>query len=433
MLRIIKFYIPIGISSMLAALTHVIVNSVLARSDTPDRTISTYAVALSLSFLIDMPLNAIRQTSSTYSRDRTSFRAVARLTLLLVGVLVGLSILIGWTPLGAGLFRKVFGVKEEMVLPTVHVYQVLAFLYVFSGLRGLFQGIIINQLRTGWMTLGMGIRVAVMFGMSWLFIHNGWINDGRAGAWIFFAGIMIECTVAVWEGWSLQTKLPPEREEDTVRRTRHLLPFYMPLLYSSVILVVLNPSIQAGLNSSFNATLAVASYAVAIQLSNMTAWFCASVHQIVIQFYRKEPRNVVTMVAALSILSPLFLWTVSTEFAGSWLLEGVMGLKGELLGAVRQLLLLITVQAALFPWIDYIAGKSMLYGRTRVILMGKLCSVTFSLLLLATCVYAFPGLNGALAGVVTSAGACVELIIVYLWFRRVSPARIQKPIKEAAG
>ncbi|WP_438446446.1 hypothetical protein [Gorillibacterium sp. sgz5001074] len=433
MLRIIKFYIPMGISSMLAALTHVIVNSVLARSSTPDFTISTYAVALSLSFLIDMPSNAIRQSSSKFSRDRTSFRSVAKLTGILIGILLAISVVIGWTPAGEALFRHVFGVKEELAVPTVRVYQVLAFLYVFSGLRSLFQGVIINQLRTGWMTLGMGIRVAVMFSMSWLFIHNGWTDDGRAGAWIFLVGIIIECSVAVWEGWSLQSKLPEHREEETIRKTRSLLPFYMPLLYSSVIVVMLNPSIQAGLNASSDATLAVASYAVAIQLSNMAAWFCASVHQIVIQFYRKEPRNVAVVVAALSVLSPLFLLTVSTEAAGSWLLRGVMGLKGELLDEVRILLRILALQAALFPWIDFIAGKSMLFGRTRVILMGKMVSVTFSILLLILCVYAFPHLNGALAGVVTSAGACVELLIVYMWFRRSARSPGPETLKEAAS
>jgi progressive ankylosis protein len=424
MLRIIRFYVPMGISSLLAALTHVIINGVLARSPYPDATISTYAVALSLSFLIDMPMNAIRQASSKYARDKTSFRSVACLTAVVAGVMLAFSLIIGWTPAGGGLFRSVFGVKEELVSATVQVYQVLAFIYIFTAMRSLFQGVIINQLRTGWMTVGMGVRVGAMFGMSWLFIQKGWTNDGRIGAWIFLVGIMIECTVAVWEGMALRRKLPDIRTENTVDRTRQLLPFYMPLLYSSVIVVILNPSIQASLNNSQNPTLAVASYAVAIQLANMAAWFCASVHQIVIQFYRQEPRNVLIVVTCLSILSPLGLLAVSTVTGGGWLLEGVLGLKGELLEEVRVLLRFLSVQSALFPWIDFIAGKSMLHGKTRVILMGKICSVSISILLLILCVYRFPELNGSLAGIVTAAAAPIELLIVYMWFRRSSRSLI---------
>lgn len=245
MLRIILFYVPMGASSLLAALTHVIVNGVLARSQQPDVTISSYAVALSLSFLIDLPMNVIRQTSSKYSRDRVSFRSVARLSAIVAVILVTVSVIIGWTPAGQLLFRSVFGVKEQLLAATVQVYQVLAFLYVLTSLRGLFQGLIINQLRTGWMTVGMMVRVAAMFGMSWYFINKGWTNDGRLGALIFMVGVVIECVVSVWEGWSLKNRLPPERGEHSVRQTRQLLPFYMPLLYSQLVLVVLNPSIQA--------------------------------------------------------------------------------------------------------------------------------------------------------------------------------------------
>lgn len=420
MLRIIFFYVPMGASSLLAALTHVIINGVLARSDQPDVTLASYAVALSLSFLIDLPMNVIRQASSKFSRDRTSFRAVARLTAIVVSILLAVSIAIGWTPLGQLLFRYVFGVKELLLTPTVQVYQVLALLYAFTAMRSLFQGVIINQLRTGWMTVGMAVRVAVMFAMSWYFIRNGWTNDGRLGAWIFMVGVVIECVVAVWEGWGLKNRLPPSREEQTVGQTRQLLPFYMPLLYSQLVLVVLNPSIQASLNASGSPTMAVASYSVALQLANMVAWFCASVHQIVIQFYAKERRNVLIVVACLSVLSPVFLLTISTDAGGRWLLEFVQGLHGPILQEVKLLLRFLAVQSLVFPWIDFIAGRSMLIGKTKPVMVGKIFSVALSLLLLIACVKLAPGLNGGIAGLVTAVVAPLELLIVWLSFRRIA-------------
>ncbi|WP_166239658.1 hypothetical protein [Paenibacillus turpanensis] len=416
MLRIMMFYVPMGISAMLAALTHVIINGVLARSDQPDVTISSYAVALSLSFLIDLPMNVIRQTSSKYARDRISFRAVARLSAVVAGLLLAFSIAVGWTPLGSMIFRYVFGVKQELLLPTVEVYQVLAFLYALTAMRSLFQGVIINQLRTGWMTVGMAVRVATMFAMSWLCIHNGWVNDGRVGAIIFVVGVAIECVVAVWEGIVLKNRLPETREE-RVEKTWSLLPFYMPLLYSSLVLVLLNPSIQAALNNSANPTMAVASYAVAIQLVNMVAWFCGSVHQIVIQFYAEDRRNVLRIVTGLSIFAPAFLLTISTG-AGGWLLEGVLGLRGPLLEEVKIILRFLSVQALLFPWIDYLSGKSMLLGNTRPVMVGKLCSVAISVALLILFVYTIPALNGGLAGLVTALVAPIEFLVIFGWLRR---------------
>lgn len=424
MFRIMLFYIPMGTSSLLAALTHVIINGVLARSAQPDVTISSYAVAVSLAFLIDLPVNVIRQTSSKYSRDQISFRSVAHLASIVSGVLVFLSVMIGWTPIGQMLFHYIFGVKDHLLLQTTQVFQVLAFLYIFSALRSLFQGVIINQLRTGWMTIGMAIRVIVMFIMSWYFIQIGWTNDGRVGALIFMTGIAIECIVAVCEGMSLKRRLPETKEQQMIEQTRQLLPFYLPLLYSSMVLVLLNPSIQATLNKTENPTLAVASYAVALQLSNMVIWFCSSVHQIVLQFYESQPKQVLRIVAFLSVLSPVILLSISTDVFGGWLLEGVLGLHGPLLQNVQLLLLFLAVHSFLFPWIDFVAGKCMLRGQTRAIMASKMISVALSISLLIIFLYWFPSLNGGLAGLVAAFVAPLELTVICLWLRRLEKRQV---------
>lgn len=425
MLRIMWFYLPMGTSSLLAALTHVIINGVLARSAEPDVTISSYAVAVSLAFLIDLPINVIKQTSSKYSRDQTSFKTVAHLAGIVTAVLVLMSIIIGWTPAGQLLFHYIFGVKDDLLLPTTQVFQFLAFLYVFSALRSLFQGLIINQLRTVWMTVGMVIRVTVMFIMSWFFVHMGWTNDGRIGALIFMVGLAIECVVTVCEGVVLKRQLPKTKKEQMVVETKQLLPFYLPLLYSSMVLVLLNPSIQATLNKSENPTLAVASYAVALQLSNMVIWFCASVHQIVLQFYETQPKQVLRIVAFLSVLAPSILLSFASNTLGGWMLKGVLGLHGPLLQNVQLLLVFLAVHSFLFPWIDFVAGKCMLRGQTRAIMASKLISVACSIGLLIVFLFAFPSLNGAIAGLVAAIVAPLELLIVYLWLRRLEQRQSQ--------
>ncbi|TBL80674.1 hypothetical protein [Paenibacillus thalictri] len=425
MRRIILFYVPMGISSMLAGLTHIIINGVLARAEHPEAAISSYAVALSLSFLLDLPMNALRQTSSRYALDRVSFRSVARLTCWVAGSLLAASAIIAFTPAGAAIFRYLFGVREELLAPTVQVYQVLAIMYGITSLRSLFQGVIINRLRTGWMTIGMAVRVVVMLAMSWYFVRNGVPDDGRIGALIFMVGLLIECAVAVTEGRSLRKKLPERQELHYVENIRELLPFYVPLLYSSLATAVLQPSIQISLNLSANPTLSVASYAVAIQLSNMVAWFCSSVHQIVIHFYMKERRNVLIIVSVLSLFSPVLLLAVSTDAGGNLILGPVLGMKGALMEDVKMLLRFFAVQSLLFPWLDFLTGISMLKGRTKAAMIGKISSVALSIAILIAAVWMSPQLNGRLAGLAIAAAAPVELLIVFWTLRRMDkPARM---------
>jgi progressive ankylosis protein len=425
-LRLILFYMPLGFSAMLAGLTHVIINGVLARSPEAEITISTYAVALSVSFLLDLPINVLRQTSSKYARDQSSFGAVARLALILAVSITALSAAIGWTPLGHFIFSVVFGVKEELLLPTIDVFRVLAFFYPLTALRSLFQGVILNQLRTAWMTVGMVIRVIVMFAMSYYFIQIGWTNDGRVGAWIFFVGLVIEAAVMTLEGISLKRKLPtaeiaqlPPLELKPISRTAQLLPFYVPLLYSSLVTVLLNPSIQSSLNKGANPTLAVASFAVAAQLVNMMIWFCSFAHQAVLQFYSTDKRNVIKLTIGLSILAPAVLLVLSTDTAGLWLLEGVLGVHGGLLEEVQWLMRILSLQCLLFPWIDFIAGLAMLRGHTKAVMVGKFGSVLVSLAILILCVVFIPQLNGKIAAIAVAIAAPLELLVVIAWLRRL--------------
>jgi progressive ankylosis protein len=418
-LRLILFYLPLGASALLAGLTHVIINGVLARSPQAEITLSTYAVALSVSFLLDMPINVLRQTSSKYAKDRASFRSVAWLTGVLAVSITALSITIGWTPVGVFFFASVFGVTEELLQPTINVFRVLAFLFPLTALRSLFQGVILNQLRTAWMTAGMIIRLIAMFGMSYYFIQVGWTNDGRIGAWIFVVGVIIETTVMVVEGLSLRRKLPLTGEQITISRTKQLLPFYIPLLYSSLVTVLLNPSLQSALNKGAKPTLAVASFAVAVQLGNMMAWVSSFAHQAVLQFYAESKKNVIILVTCLSLLAPAVMLTLSTNAGGLWLLEGVLGVRGELLSEVQWLLRILSVQSFLFPWIDFIAGLTMLRGHTKAVMVGKIVSVFTSLAILVVCVFWVPQLNGKIAAFAVAIAAPLELAAVYVWLRRL--------------
>lgn len=101
MLRLILFYLPMGASALLASLTHVIISGVLARSPHPDLTISGYAIALSLSFILEQAIAPLRQTSAKYVKDQHSFREMVRMIVTIVGIIALFNALIAWTPLGA--------------------------------------------------------------------------------------------------------------------------------------------------------------------------------------------------------------------------------------------------------------------------------------------------------------------------------------------
>ncbi|MBP1309507.1 Na+-driven multidrug efflux pump [Paenibacillus sp. 1182] len=180
MKKIVSFYVPLGISSLIAALTHVIVNAVLARSEHPSFTLSSYAVAVSLCLLLETPLTAVRQMTTKFGYDRKSIHSIGILcTFVAVAVLI-----IGWsiglTPVGNLVFQYVFGVSPVLIEPTKNVFQVLTLLYILVAVRNIYQGLIINKHRTAWMTFSSSIRIIVMLIASWFLIRAGWTNEDES-------------------------------------------------------------------------------------------------------------------------------------------------------------------------------------------------------------------------------------------------------------
>ncbi len=182
------FFLPLGVSATLVTVSHVIINSTLARASSPETVIASYAIALSLLGITERPAILIRQTCSALVRDRLSFRAMASIAFYVFACLLIFGALVSYTPLGKWIFLGIFGVNPSLLDPIVHVYRIMMFVSLFSGIRCLYQGIIIFNMRTKWLTIGMVIRLLVMACISYYYIAVGGIDSGNAGAVIFFGG-----------------------------------------------------------------------------------------------------------------------------------------------------------------------------------------------------------------------------------------------------
>src|SRR5690625_6188770 len=113
-----------------------------------------------------------------------------------------ISTIIAFSPIGPWLYTSVFNANEHMVDAISITFKVISIVIIFSGIRGLYQGIIINQLATNWLTVGVVTRLIGMFIVSSLLIAFDLVTS-VSGAFIFLAGMMIECAVSVFKGHNL--------------------------------------------------------------------------------------------------------------------------------------------------------------------------------------------------------------------------------------
>lgn len=420
MKRLWTFFLPLGISASLVTISHVIINGTLARAPDPETIIASYAVAMSLLTITERPAVLLRQTCSALVRDRTSFSSMLFVGQAVFVSIMALGFLVSYTSLGEWIFMGLFGVSASQYPYVLDVYRVLMFVSVFSGIRCLYQGVIIFQLRTKWLTIGMVIRLAGMYLLSLYFIRTG-VTSGRVGAIIFLAGMMIEAAISFAEGRRLIRRLPAKDPEHTVESKGQVFSFYRPLLLSAFITVWIGPTINAWLGKTGDAALAIASFAIAGSLVNLVTSFFSYFHQIVLNFYKSDPGAVRRFTLTLGFVPALLIAVLAFTPVGEWLLEHAMAVRGELRDESLSALRAFIPLALVMPWLDALNGLVMVRGQTKLIFGSQAANLGMTVLMLVVLIGLNPSWNGAIGALAQSFGLAAEFAFVGFALRRVHP------------
>ena len=417
------FFIPLGLSASLVTISHIIINSTLVRAENSEFILASYAIAISLFGITERLGVLLRQTCSSLVRDRDSYKLMSKFALYLIGSLMIVAMLIAFTAFGDFIFAKIFGVKADMVEDIKEIYQVLIFVTIFSALRCLTQGIIIYNRQTKWLTIGMGIRLAVMYILSLYFIYSGNIS-GQTGAIIFLAGMMVECLISFIEARKLVRKMPKKHEQE-IKSKRTIFKFYSPLMYSSLIVVMIGPAINISLGKTADIELAIASFAIAMSLTQLILSFFSYIHQIVINFYSEHNLLVKKFLLLIGFLPFIMVAVLSYTPLGGFILEYVMGVNGRLLDASLQVLKATMLMALVFPYVDYFNGILMVYKRTKVTIISQSAKLIVTLIALIIGVNFAAQWNGVIGAIGTSLGFLAELMVVSIYVQAIERTKGQ--------
>lgn len=413
--QLLSFFIPLGFSASLTALSHVIINSTLARSADPELVIASYALPMSIMYITERPALLLRQTCSVLVRDHQSFRSMVLVTIYVLGSIFMLDLLIGYSPLGTFVFTHLLSAEPSMTDSMLQVYRIAMLVTVFSGIRCIFHGIIISNFRTKWLTIGMIFRLTAMYLLSLYFIKTDSVTSGSVGAIIFLFGMIIEAIISFVEGRSILKKVLPKKLPDhPIERPKHIFKFYRPLLYSAFIAVLIEPSINVFLGKTSDIKLSIAAFAVAVSLTELVHSFFSYIHQIVLNFHKKDEVAVKRFVVMLSLIPGLFMAILAYSPVGTFFLENMMGLNERLMHEVLSILRVFMIITFVYPWLEFCNGLLMLRNQTQVFIYSQITNVCTVLLTLITCVAFFPGWNGKIGALAQSLGALAEVIILLL-------------------
>jgi progressive ankylosis protein len=411
------FFIPLGLSASLVTISHIIINSTLVRAENSEFILASYAIAMSLFAITERLGNLLRQTCSSLVRDKESYKLMSHFAFYLIVCLMLVAISVAYTPVGDFIFAKIFGSKANMVDDIKRIYQVLIFVTIFSALRCVAQGIIIYNRQTKWLTVGMVIRLAAMYMLSLYFIHSGHIT-GTSGAIIFLIGMMIECLISFIEARSLVLKMPAKHDLH-IESKKTILKFYSPLMFSSVIVVMIGPAINISLGKTVNIELAIASYAIALSVTQLILSFFTYIHQIVINFYGNHNAIVKKFLLVMGFVPFILVGILSFTPLGGLFLEHVIGVNGRLLDASLQVLKVTMLMALVFPFVDFFNGLLMVYKRTKVTIFSQSANFVVTLISLIIGVNFASQWNGSIGAIGLSFGFLAELIVLSIFVHAI--------------
>ena len=411
-MRILLFFIPLAASASLTSFSHVIINGTLSRTDHAEIIIANYALALSLFSILERPSLAFRQTSSALVKGKTSFNHLAAFFVKISLTLSALCALIGLTKLGDWVFSYGFN-ADAGSLPSLKVtFLVLSGVIFFSGLRGLYQGVIINQLETKWVTVGVIVRLAGMFVLASYLSYANLANSSVTGAIIFLAGMAIECLVSVWRGHTIVRR--NKNMSASSLKQRDIRTFYFPLVFYMSFQTILTPITYAFLGKIQNVHLGIASFALAFSIVNLVISFFMYTHQIVLQFYEHNKAAVIKCVIVFSIVPSLFLGILCFTAAGPWFMKTILGADSRLAAESLHVLQFFLIKTVVFPWVDYFGGILMLQKSTKSLLKPQIFNIITVILIIVPLVYFYPELNGVAGAIALSTGELIGLLAVFL-------------------
>ncbi len=198
--RILRFYIPLLVSSVIALALHPLVNLFLGHSRLPLESLATYPVVTALSFVFrSMGLSYQEVAIAFMDGSRQRFESLLRFA---CWVGLGASAaqgLIALTPLAAVWFRSVGGLTPELVDLSVPALRILVAMPVLSVLLAFGRALLVWCAETRAITWAGVIEMAAAIALLWFLIGPVDQVGVLAASWAILVARMVD--LAALYGW----------------------------------------------------------------------------------------------------------------------------------------------------------------------------------------------------------------------------------------
>jgi len=286
---ILAFWLPLAASWVLMTLEGPFVQAAIARLPDPETSLAAFGIVVSLSVTIEAPVIMLLATSTALSRDRAAYAVLRRFMLALNLLLTVVAALVAFTPVYEWIVAGAMGVPEHIAVAARPGMRIMTLWSAAIGWRRFHQGVLIRFGQTRRVTYGTGVRLLASAGTAAVLALWGELPGVWVGSCALMAGVLAEAvlvtllvrpTLARHLASPVLAASPPTLTPTlTLRR---VIGFHAPLAATSVLTLLSQPLISAGLARMAFPEQSLAAWPVAFSLVLFTRSFGLAVQEVVI-------------------------------------------------------------------------------------------------------------------------------------------------------
>lgn len=356
--KLLRFFVPLGITPSLVGSTHSLVNAAMGRLPFPEASLAVFAVVQGFTNAVKAADLASQQTTIALVDGARSYRRVMAFLWTLCALLVALLLLLAYTPAGGWVFRRLLGLADPQQIDFAYSsLRIVAFLPIVETLRNAYSGIAVARRHTPVLPLATSVRlVALLAFLAWA-VSTQAVTGLTAASLAWVAGIGIEGAVVVAflraRYRTLAGAAEPWGKGDGAALTAgDILRFFAPLGLVMTLTAALQPVIQGGLARSGSPTQALAAYGVAWGLVVVLTGPLRSLHQAALVFAGDftDPAwpKVRRFCVAVGAVTSAAIFGIAATPLGDWVLSDLMAVPPS----IRELTAATLAAFALYPLVQ---------------------------------------------------------------------------------
>jgi len=372
-------------------------SAIVARLPNPEINLAAYGgVVFPLALIIESPIIMLLAASTALSKDWTSYKLGYRFMMWTSAALTGLHALIVFTPLYDLIVRNILGAPEEIIDPARLGLQIMLPWTWGIAYRRYHQGVLIRFDHAR--TVGAGTVVRLVSNLAVLLIGY-WtrVLPGIAvAAAAVITGVLCELVfvgLAVRPVLRLEVTTAPQVEP--ALNFRAFLAFYVPLVLTSLISLLVQPIGSAALSRMPMALESLAVWPVISGLTFLVRSLGLAYNEAVVTLL-DQPRPYAHLQRFAWLLggttSLILLAIAATPLSGLWF-EGLSGLKTDLSQMAQGSLWLFILTPCLAALQSWFQGTLLNAHQTRPITESVMIflGVSVSLLVAGVAWGKYPG------------------------------------------